>query len=69
MKKIETQKESTTVRDANGNVYAEFIDIIKPGSIEEENPGLWANMHNRRKKGLPKKKPGQKGYPKTLDIE
>lgn len=69
LKKMETQKESTTVRDANGNVYAEFIDIIKPGSIEEENPGLWANMHNRRKKGLPKKKPGQKGYPKTLDIE
>jgi hypothetical protein len=69
LKKMETQKESNTVRDANGNVYAEFIDIIKSGSIEEENPGLWANIHNRRKKGLPKKKPGQKGYPKTLDIE
>ena len=69
LKKMETQKESNTVRDANGNVYVEFIDIIKSGSIEEENPGLWANIHNRRKKGLPKKKPGQKGYPKTLDIE
>jgi hypothetical protein len=66
--KMETQKESNTVRDANGNVYAEFIDIIKSGSIEEENPGLWANIHKRREKGLPKKKPGQKGYPKTLDI-
>jgi hypothetical protein len=67
--KMETQKESNTVRDANGNVYAEFIDIIKSGSIEEENPGLWSNIHKRREKGLPKKKPGQKGYPKTLDIE
>ena len=31
--------------------------------------GLWDNIHKRRKKGLPPKKPGQKGYPKTLDIE
>jgi hypothetical protein len=37
--------------------------------IEEEKKGLWANIHARREKGLPKKKPGQKGYPKTLDIE
>jgi hypothetical protein len=38
LKKMETQKESNIVRDVNGNVYAEFIDIIKSGSIEEENP-------------------------------
>jgi hypothetical protein len=38
LKKIETQKESTIITDANGNYYAEFIDIIKSGSIEEENP-------------------------------
>ena len=31
--------------------------------------GLWDNIHKRRKKGLPPKKPGDKGYPKTLDIE
>ena len=30
---------------------------------------LWANMHARRKAGKRKKKPGEKGYPKTLDIE
>jgi hypothetical protein len=29
-----------------------------------KKPGLYANIHARRKKGLPKKKPGQKGYPK-----
>ena len=34
-----------------------------------EEKGLWANIHARRKKGLPPKKPGEKGYPKTLDIE
>ena len=30
---------------------------------------LWANMHKRRKAGKAPKKPGDKGYPKTLDIE
>lgn len=36
---------------------------------EGTKPGLWANIHARRKKGLPPKKPGQEGYPKTLNIE
>lgn len=35
----------------------------------KKQKGLWHNIHQRRKKGLPPKKPGQKGYPKTLDIE
>lgn len=30
--------------------------------------GLWHNIHQRRKKGLRPKRPGEKGYPKTLDI-
>jgi hypothetical protein len=51
LKKMETQKESNIVRDANGNVYAEFIDLIKSGSIEEENP-CWAGY---KKVGMKKK--------------
>jgi hypothetical protein len=35
----------------------------------EEKSGLWANIRKRREKGLPRLKPGQEGYPKTLDIE
>jgi len=35
----------------------------------KEEKGLWDNIHARREKGLPRKKPRQKGYPKTLDIE
>ena len=31
--------------------------------------GLWANIHKRRKAGKAPKKPGEKGYPKTLDVE
>lgn len=30
---------------------------------EEEKKGLWANIHARRKKGLPPRKPGEKGAP------
>ena len=37
--------------------------------VLESKKGLWDNIHARRKKGLPPKKPGEKGYPKTLDIE
>ena len=31
--------------------------------------GLWANIHARRKAGKKPKRPGEKGYPKTLDID
>ena len=36
---------------------------------ETNEAGLWANIHKRRKAGKAPKKPGDKGYPKTLDIE
>ena len=34
-----------------------------------EKKGLWDNVHARRKAGKPKRKPGDKNYPKTLDVE
>ena len=36
---------------------------------EGKNKGLWANIHAKRKRGERPAKPGEKGYPKTLDIE
>ena len=44
---------------------------ITPGqaNVKEESKGLWYNIQQRRKKGLPRLKPGDKNYPKTLDIE
>ena len=36
---------------------------------KKKNKGLWANIHARRKAGKRPKRPGEKGYPKTLDIE
>jgi hypothetical protein len=42
-----------------------------PGEVLEgrkKKKGLWANIHARRKAGKRPKRPGEKGYPKTLDI-
>jgi nicotinic acid mononucleotide adenylyltransferase len=39
-------------------------------SVEEgSKPGLWDNIRKRREKGLPRLKPGQDGYPDTLNIK
>lgn len=40
-----------------------------PGEQKEGSKGLWHNIHKRREKGLRPLRPGEKGYPKTLDIE
>ena len=52
--------EQVSLNEANMQRFKNF---------DEKNKGLWHNIHQRRKKGLPPKKPGEKGYPKTLDIE
>jgi hypothetical protein len=42
----------------------------KGGShFDEESKGLWANIHAKRKRGEKPAKPGDKEYPKTLDID
>ena len=35
----------------------------------KKKKGLWANIHAKRKRGERPARPGEKGYPKTLDIE
>ena len=54
------------------------LDIVKAnirkqygkGAIMgEEKKGLWDNVHARRKAGKPKRKPGDKNYPETLNVE
>ena len=42
---------------------------IEEGKKKKGGKGLWHNIHARRKAGKRPKRPGQKGYPKTLDIE
>ena len=41
----------------------------KGETIEEKKKGLWDNIHAKRKRGEKPAKPGDKDYPKTLDVE
>ena len=38
-------------------------------SEARKKKGLWAYIHARRKAGKRPKRPGEKGYPKTLDVD
>ena len=38
-------------------------------TVDEGKNGLWDNIHARRKAGKPKRKPGDKNYPETLNIK
>jgi hypothetical protein len=51
------------------SMYGEEAEQDKNSSSIVENKGLWYNIRKRREKGLPRKKPGDKGYPETLDIK
>ena len=49
----------------NINHYFEEVELDEKKNL----PGLWANIHAKRKRGEPPAKPGDKDYPKTLNIE
>tara|TARA_R100001015_G_C4632828_1_gene196918 strand:+ start:423 stop:1502 length:1080 start_codon:yes stop_codon:yes gene_type:complete len=52
-------KKSKIVTDSKN-----FRDIVREGLIDEKkNPGLWANIHKRRKSGKKMRKKGAKGAP------
>ena len=53
---------------ADADLWAKHTGA-KESVSEGKKPGLWDNIRNRREKGLPRLKPGQDGYPKTLDIK
>ena len=38
-------------------------------SLDEKKKGLWANIHAKRKRGERAARPGEKDYPKTLNVE
>ena len=44
-------------------------DLDESVNEKKKNPGLWANIHAKRKRGEPPAKPGDDDYPETLDIE
>tara|TARA_R100000234_G_C4953028_1_gene158241 strand:+ start:265 stop:627 length:363 start_codon:yes stop_codon:yes gene_type:complete len=73
----EYDKKVTAMRD-RGMSEAEITDIMRNYKIvkntdSDETPinkkGLWANIHAKRARGEAPAKPGDKNYPKTLDID
>jgi len=54
-------KEETEIGEAD--------DTHKTKDGKTAKKGLWYNINQRKKKGLPPKKPGDEGYPDTLKIE
>jgi hypothetical protein len=62
-------KSASFSQNFNEQVSLNEANMQRFKNFDEKNKGLWHNIHQRRKKGLPPKKPGEKGYPKTLDIE
>ena len=43
--------------------------VTKEETLEEKKKGLWDNIHAKRKRGERKARPGEKDYPKTLNVE
>jgi hypothetical protein len=49
--------------------FKKYISELPELEEGKGRPGLWANIHAKRKRGERPAKPGEEGYPKTLDIE
>ena len=52
------------VADGKPGAISKVMDMIKDDTdLEEKGPGLWANIHKRRKSGKKMRKKGEKGAP------
>jgi len=49
--------------------YGHVNEDVEQFDEKKNLPGLWANIHAKRKRGESPAKPGDKDYPKTLNIE
>ena len=49
-------------------IYRKFINAMKKKTKEMQKESLWDNIRKRRAAGKRKLKPGDKNYPKTLNI-
>lgn len=64
---ITRQKEKERF-DRIGQSPAHNEEFVSEEGLEEKR-GLWDNIHAKRKRGERPAKPGEKGYPKTLNVE
>jgi hypothetical protein len=61
--------ESETCKQCGYMEVEEACGCTHEMSEAKKKRGLWANIHARRKAGKRPKRPGDKGYPKTLDVD
>ncbi len=47
----------------------EFTEMLERWELEEGKPGLWDNIHKKRKEGRPMRKKGEKGAPTDQDFK
>jgi len=63
------QEQLSSMVDAYASMYAnQEKEEVETEELEEKR-GLWDNIHAKRKRGERPAKPGEKGYPKTLNVE
>jgi hypothetical protein len=68
--KAATPGEKGSVKKPKIGDWSPLMKDVKEESEETvESNGLWHNIRQRRAKGLPKLKPGDKNYPKSLNID
>ena len=68
MKRQILQKKMQAVRSGAGADIVAHTEL-EGDVIEEGKKGLWDNIHAKRKRGEAPAKPGDKDYPKTLNVE
>jgi hypothetical protein len=61
--------EEDDYEDEYGDDLEDFEDVELEEAKGKKKNTLWGNIRARRKAGKARLKPGQKGYPKTLNIE
>ena len=61
-------EQLTSLLNAYNDVYKAEVVEDEVEDLEEKR-GLWDNIHAKRKRGEAPAKPGEKGYPKTLNVE
>jgi len=57
------------ITDTEHNMDAAAGYTKKEEFVSEKKKGLWDNIHAKRKRGERPAKPGEEGYPKTLNVE
>ena len=57
------------ITDTEHNMDAAAGYTKKEEFVSEKKRGLWDNIHAKRKRGERPSKPGEEGYPKTLNVE